>query len=73
MADFGLTKCLTDRQYYSLKDSKAKMPVKWMALESLEEFNFSAKSDVVREECSTPGFHGELHRFSHLLCIETID
>ena len=48
MADFGLSHQLFEREYYSSKDHKAKLPIKWMALESLEDFVFTAKSDVVR-------------------------
>ena len=47
VADFGLSHQLFERQYYSSKDHKAKLPIKWMALESLEDFVFTAKSDVV--------------------------
>lgn len=48
VADFGLSHQLFEREYYSSKDHKAKLPIKWMALESLEDFVFTAKSDVVR-------------------------
>lgn len=47
VADFGLSHELYDREYYSSKDRKAKLPIKWMALESLEDFLFTSKSDVV--------------------------
>ena len=49
MADFGLTRDLFEKQYFStnLKEKRGKMPIKWMALESLEEFVFTTKSDVV--------------------------
>ena len=47
VADFGLCHQLFERDYYSSKDHKAKLPIKWMALESLEDFVFTAKSDVV--------------------------
>ena len=47
VADFGLSHQLFEREYYSSKDHKAKLPIKWMALESLEDFVFTAKSDVV--------------------------
>ena len=47
VADFGLTREIYEREYYSLKDRKAKLPIKWMALESLEDFVFTMKSDVV--------------------------
>jgi len=48
VADFGLSHQLFEREYYSSRDRKAKLPIKWMALESLEDFVFTAKSDVVR-------------------------
>ena len=49
VADFGLTRDLFEKQYFStnLKEKRGKMPIKWMALESLEEFVFTTKSDVV--------------------------
>ena len=53
VADFGLSHQLFERQYYSSKDHKAKLPIKWMALESLEDFVFTAKSDVVRSLISS--------------------
>ena len=49
VADFGLSRDLYEKDYYSSKDldRKGKMPIKWMALESLEDFIFTTKSDVV--------------------------
>ena len=47
VADFGLSKDLYDKDYYASKDRKRKMPIKWMALESLEDYVFTTKSDVV--------------------------
>ena len=47
VADFGLTRELYERDYYSSKDRKAKLPIKWMALESLEDFVFTNRTDVV--------------------------
>ncbi|ESO08582.1 hypothetical protein HELRODRAFT_110137 [Helobdella robusta] len=46
VADFGLSHELHEKNYYSTKDKKAKLPIKWMALESLESFVFTLKSDV---------------------------
>ena len=47
VADFGLSKDLYEKQYYR-QTGEYKLPVKWMALESLEECLFTMKSDVVR-------------------------
>lgn len=48
VADFGMARDVYDKEYYSVKDSKkAKLPVKWMALESLQTQKFTTKSDVV--------------------------
>uniref|UniRef100_A0A671Q1Z9 receptor protein-tyrosine kinase n=1 Tax=Sinocyclocheilus anshuiensis TaxID=1608454 RepID=A0A671Q1Z9_9TELE len=47
VADFGMARDVYDKEYYSIKDSKkAKLPVKWMALESLQTQKFTTKSDV---------------------------
>ncbi len=48
VADFGMARDVYDKEYYSVKDCKtAKLPVKWMALESLQTQKFTTKSDVV--------------------------
>ena len=47
VADFGLTRNLYESLYYRTKDRKAKLPIKWMALESLERCVFTIKTDVV--------------------------
>lgn len=48
MADFGLSRQLYEKDYYSAKDRKLKLPIKWMALESLDQQVFTTKTDVVR-------------------------
>ena len=49
VADFGLSIHLTECMYVSSEEGKRrKMPIKWMALESLEEMVFTVKTDVVR-------------------------
>ena len=47
VADFGLSRDIYERDYYSSDDRKAKLPVKWMALESLEKGIYNNKTDVV--------------------------
>lgn len=47
MADFGLARDIYEKEYYSSANKKAKLPVKWMAIESLEKGTYSPKSDVV--------------------------
>lgn len=49
VADFGMARDVFDKEYYSIQDHrKAKLPVKWMAIESLQTQKFTSKSDVVR-------------------------
>ncbi|NXG61451.1 MET factor, partial [Hemiprocne comata] len=48
VADFGLARDVYDKEYYSVHNKTgAKLPVKWMALESLQTQKFTTKSDVV--------------------------
>ncbi|XP_053377597.1 hepatocyte growth factor receptor-like isoform X2 [Mercenaria mercenaria] len=46
VADFGLTRDVYEKEYYSSCDKKAQLPVKWMSPESLEFGLFTHKSDV---------------------------
>ncbi|XP_022099343.1 hepatocyte growth factor receptor-like isoform X2 [Acanthaster planci] len=46
IADFGLSRDIYERDYYSAKDKTAKLPVRWMALESLERNVYNTKTDV---------------------------
>ncbi|XP_006893072.1 PREDICTED: macrophage-stimulating protein receptor [Elephantulus edwardii] len=47
VADFGLTRDILDKEYYSVQQHRhARLPVKWMALESLQTYRFTTKSDV---------------------------
>ncbi|KAF8783541.1 Tyrosine-protein kinase transforming protein SEA like protein [Argiope bruennichi] len=46
VADFGLSRDIYERDYYSSDNKKTKLPVKWMAPESLEKGTYSTKTDV---------------------------
>jgi serine/threonine protein kinase len=47
VADFGMAKDVYESNYYKISDQHGPQPVRWMAVESLEDNQFSAKSDVV--------------------------
>lgn len=46
VADFGLSRDIYERDYYSGKDKTIKLPVRWMALECLERNIYNTKTDV---------------------------
>ena len=48
VADFGLSVNIGTKEYYRLtRHVDVKLPVKWMAPESLADYTFSEMSDVV--------------------------
>ena len=48
VADFGLAESAGIKEYYrEEKTSHAKLPLRWMAPESMGDYVFSEKSDVV--------------------------
>ncbi|XP_061165652.1 hepatocyte growth factor receptor-like [Saccostrea echinata] len=46
VADFGLSRDIYEKDYYSSNNRKTRLPVKWMAPENLEKGIYSPKSDV---------------------------
>ncbi|XP_042147609.1 hepatocyte growth factor receptor-like isoform X1 [Ixodes scapularis] len=46
VADFGLSRDVYEKDYYSGDNKKTKLPVKWMAPESLEKGIYNHKTDV---------------------------
>ena len=52
VADFGLSvNCTGNKDYYRIKsDMGIKLPLKWMAPESLTDYVFSEMSDVVSSQ-----------------------
>ena len=46
IADFGLAKDVYESEYYSSDNTKTRLPVKWMAPESLEKGIYNSKTDV---------------------------
>ena len=48
VADFGLTEDIYSKSYFRQgKDAKVKLPMKWMAPESLHDGVFTEQTDVV--------------------------
>ncbi len=54
IADFGLSEDIYSKTYFRQQASASvKLPVKWMAIESLQEGIFSEKTDVVTNTIAT--------------------
>lgn len=54
VSDFGLTEDIYTQNYYRQEEkSSIKLPLKWMALESIQRGIFSEKTDVVSTSSTT--------------------
>ena len=49
ITDFGLSEDVYERNYFRQDGEAVRLPIKWMAPESLSDGHFSEKSDVVCE------------------------
>ena len=48
VADFGLAESVGVKEYFRQdEDSPVRLPLKWLALESINDYIFSEKTDVV--------------------------
>ena len=45
ISDFGLSRLLSDEQLYK-SSCKRRLPIKWMAIESITDLQFTTASDV---------------------------
>ena len=62
MADFGLAESVGSKDYFRLdKEADVKLPLRWMAIESIEDYIFSEKSDVVSCYNDKEGYCSVLH------------
>ncbi len=47
VADFGLSREVQNNDYYKVENTSVELPVRWMSPESLTDWIFTTKSDVV--------------------------
>ena len=47
VSDFGLSQSIYEKTYFRQSDLEIKLPVKWMAIESINDAIFTEKTDVV--------------------------
>ncbi len=50
ISDFGLSRDMQTKEYYKVENTSVELPVRWMSPESLTNWTFTTKSDVVRKE-----------------------
>ncbi len=54
IGDFGISRAVEEKEYYTVSEGGVELPIRWMSPESLLSGVFSTKSDVVSETKSQP-------------------
>ncbi len=49
VSDLGISRDVHENEYYKIQDTSLELPVRWMSPESLTDFIFTTKSDVVQK------------------------
>ena len=70
VADFGLSEDIYSKNYFrqGKEDAEVRLPIKWMALESLQDGVFSEKTDVV-STCLWMSFSVALSELAVVVCL----
>ena len=72
IADFGLSENVYAKKYFRMENHKAvKLPIKWMAPESLNDGLFTEKSDVVGDGACRGIICIILHKDIHTLLLSS--
>ncbi len=76
ISDFGLSRDIQHKEYYKVENTSVELPVRWMSPESLTDWIFTSKSDVVMMFCvfplislPVPNVAWELSIFDTILCL----
>ena len=66
VAHLGLAESIGDEEYFRQdKDSPVRLPLKWLALETITDYIFSEKTDVV--SCNPAAVYIQLY-WDHMMC-----
>ena len=67
MADFGLSEDMYGSSYYRRSESEAgeRVPIRWMAPESIEMYFYDESTDVVRHDVQQHGYARDMYQNVH--------